>query len=393
MAVQTGQRTTGNVASSQRKIDMHKEILLLEPDAAPLTVFTKQIQGGGRRNRAQDPLFSWHNDELESRFDAVNNGAGYADNATSIVVDTGTLFAEEDLVKVPRTGEVISVTSISTNTLTVERGIGASTAAALVDNDPLLIIGTAAQEGDTSQAARSEDPTKVDNYTQIFKTSVEESGSMLSSANESSPHDWRHQQNKQGIEHKKDIEEAFLFGSPGTRTGADGKPRRSTGGLLHYASQNNQDAGGATTEAEIETFLRAGFRYGSQKKVWFVSPLLLSVINGFAQSKIQTVSRDKSYGISLMEWVSGHGTVGLVKHNLLEGAVYGGYGILVDFDRGKVAYRYLHGEGAPGGPRDTRLYENRQANDLDGRKDEWITECGLQCGLPKTHAVLTGVTS
>jgi hypothetical protein len=374
---------------------MHKEILLLEPDAAPLTVFTKQIEGGGRRRKANDPLFSWHNDELEDRFDAVNNGAGYADNATDIVVDTSTLFAAEDLVKVPRTGEVLSVTSINTgtNTLTVVRGFGASTAAALVDNDPLLIIGTAAEEGDTSQAARSESPTKVDNYTQIFKTSIEASGSWISSANESSPHDWRHQQKKSGIEHKVDQEEAFLYGASGTTTGADGKPRRTTGGILEFATQNNQDAGGATTEAEIETFLRSGFRYGSQKKVLFASPLLVSVLNGFAQSKIQTVSRDKSYGIALMEWVSGHGTVGIVKHNLLEGAVYGGYGILIDFDRGQIAYRYLHGDGAPGGPRDTKLYENRQAPDRDGRLDEWITECGLQFGLPKAHAVLTGVTS
>ena len=387
MAVATGQRTTGNVASSQRVIDMHKKILLLEPDAAPLL----QISKSANRMRANDPKFSWHNDQAEQRFDAINNGAGYADNATSLVVDTGTAFAPEDIVYVPRTGEVISVTSISVNTLTVTRGQGSSTAAALVDNDPLLIIGTAAEEGDTSQAARSENPTKVDNYTQIFKTSVQLSGSLLSSANESNPHDWAHQQQKQGIEHKKDIEYAFMLGSPGTTTGGSGLPRRYTGGILHYASVNRTDAGGTLTEVEVETWLRQILRYNSNVTV-FVSPLVLSVLNAFAASKLQTSVGANTYGVHVQNWVSGHGEIKLVKHNLLEGAVLGGYAIAVDFKGGAVAYRYLDGQGAPGGSRDTKLYANRQAPDLDGRLDEWITECGLQAGLPYRHGVLTGVT-
>ncbi len=192
MAIATGQRTTGNIASSQRKIDMHKEILLLEPDAGPLVQISKSMS----RNRASDPLFSWHNDAAEQRFDAVNNGAGYNSSATSIVVDTGTAFAKHFLVYVPRTGELMQVDSVSTNTLTVDRGVGGSTAAALVDDDPLLIVGVAGEEGDASEAPRSENPTKVDNYTQIFKTSVQASATLLSSANESNPHDWRHQQKK-----------------------------------------------------------------------------------------------------------------------------------------------------------------------------------------------------
>lgn len=389
MAVITTARRTDNVLASQRVLDVAKDISLLEPEAGPFLTISKQLAS----RRTRDPLFSWHNDELEGRWDAVNNGAGYADNATSIVVDDGTLFAAEDLVKVPRTGEVLSVTSISTNTLTVERSVGAIAAAALVDNDPLLIIGTAAEEYDTSQAPRSENPEKVDNYTQIFKTSVAASGTWLSSDNETSPHDWRHQQKKQMIEHKKDIELALLTGSPGTQTGADGGPRRSTGGLLYYYTENNVNAGGALTEAEVETFIRTVMRYGSRKKTLFCSPLVISVLNAFALGKVQTSTGATDYGVKVMNWVSAHGEVKLVSHWLLEGAVYGGYAIAVDFGASKTAYRYLHGTDAPGGSRDTKVYENRQAPDRDGRLDEIITECGLQAGLPKTGGVLYGVTS
>lgn len=387
----TSQRTTGNVLSSQRTIDLANPILLLEPDAAPITVILKQVQNMGRRIAAKDPKFSWHVDQLETRFDAVNNGVGYADNATSIVVDNGTLFAAEDLVRVPRTGEVMSVTSISTNTLTVVRAFGSSTAAALVDNDPLYIIGTAAEEGDTAQPPRSENPTKYDNYTQIFKHTVAASATWLSSSNESSPHDWPHQVRKQMIEHLKDIEGSFLFGSPGTTTGADGGPRRVNGGFLHYYTANNQAAGGTLDEAEWETFIRTITRYGSKKKVVFVSRLVASVLNNYAVGKMQTVTNQSTYGVNVTEFLSPHGSVKIVVHDMLEGATWGGYALAVDFAQGNVAYRYLDGDG-PGPARDTKVYPDRAENDRDGDKEEIISEVGLQPGEPRTGGLLTGVT-
>jgi hypothetical protein len=56
----------------------------------------------------------------------------------------------------------------------------------------------------------------------------------------------------------------------------------------------------------------------------------------------------------------------------------------------QTAYRFLAGEGEN---RDTKVLPNRQANDLDGRKEEILTEVTLQFGTEKAHAVLSGVTS
>lgn len=387
MAVATGQRTTGNVLSSQRTIDISDDVFLLEADVTPLLVISRMAT----KAKTSDPLFSWLNDAGETRFDAVNNGAGYADNATSVVVDTGTLFAADDVVFVPRTGELISVTSISTNTLTVVRGVAGSTAAALVDNDPLLIIGTAAEEGSRSPEPRSDNPTKVDNYTQIFKTTVEASGTWGSSANVTSEHDWNLQRRKQANEHKKDIEYAFLFGKPATATGANGKPRRFTGGIKHYLDQNTQDAGGTLTEAEWETWMRSGFRYGTGTKTVIASPLVISVLNAYALGKYQVVNdKATTYGVNVMNLVSAHGSVNLVEHKLLEGAVYGGYAFMLDTKGAGLKYRYL--DGGPFGSRDTKLLTNRQESDRDGRRDEWISEVGLQVGHAKHHAVLYNVT-
>ena len=388
MAVVSGQRRTEGIASSQRVIDISKLILLLEPDYAPLTTILGSLDG--RKRKCSDPEFSWHEDELEARFDAVNNGGGYNSSATSIVVDNGDLFAAQDLVEVPRTGEILYVSSVSTNTLTVVRSFGAAAAAAVNDDEPLLIIGTAAKEGDTSLSARTYNPTKVTNYTQIFKNSVEASGTLLSSSNESSPHDWNHQTKKVGIEHRKDIEYAFLTGSAGEET-VSSNTVRTTGGVLEFATANNQGMGGTMTEAEFQQFCRNGFRYGGKTKTFFVSPLVLDVINNYSISKLQTTVGQTQYGVKVTQIVSAQGNVTLVKHNLLEGATYGGYGILVDFSDESVAYRFLNGDG-PGASRDTSLLQNRQENDRDGRKDEYLSEVGLQFGLPDRHAVATGIT-
>jgi hypothetical protein len=193
------------------------------------------------------------------------------------------------------------------------------------------------------------------------------------------------------IEHLKDIEGAFLFGSPGTSTGADGGPRRSTGGFLHYYTSNNQAAGGTLDEAEWETFIRTITRYGTKKKVLFVSRLVASVLNNYAVGKLQTVVGSTTYGVNVSEFQSPHGSVKIVVHDMLEGATWGGYALAVDFSGSSTKYRYLNGNG-PGGARDTHVRPNIEENDRDGKKDEILTECGLQAGLPSTGGVLTGVT-
>jgi hypothetical protein len=387
MATFTGQRHSGNIAPSQRVIDMDKSIHLLEPSAAPLTVFLNRLS---KKSPASDSTFKWHEDELETRFDAVNNGGGYNSSAGTITVDTSSVFPAQSLVRVTRTGEILYVSDVSGDDLEVERGFGDSSAAAINDDDELFLIGYAAREGDTSVEPRSANPVPRTNYTQIFKRTVEQSGTLLSSSNESNPHDWPYQLKKAGIEHQKDKEHAFLFGSPGEET-VDGKPVRTTGGVLHYATSNNQDAGGTWTEAENETFMRTVFRHGSSSKVLFASPLLVSVINNYSLSKVQTSVGDTIYGVKVMSYVSAHGELKIVKHNLLEGAVWGGYGIVVDFGDDALKYRYLNGSG-PGGSRDTKLLTDREENDRDGKRSEYLTEAGLQVGNSERHGVITGVT-
>jgi hypothetical protein len=378
-ALVTGQRATNTIEQQQRRIDMASEILMLEPDQSPLTVITKNIS----KVRTKNPKFSWMEDELEPRFDQINNGAGYASGATSIVVDNGAFFRVQHVVYVPRTGESMLVTAVATNTLTVVRGVG-STAQALLDNDEVLITSTAQPEGDASLVARSRNPVPVFNYTQIFREPWDETETTLHSEFEGED-DWDHQALKHGIEHAKNIEYALMVGHPSEDTTANA--RRTTGGFKHFVVTNATDAGGVFTETELFAALRPSFRYGAKEKWGLASQLSVDVMNGFPRGKLEIRQTEKTFGLRVMQYISPHGTLNLVTHYLLEGSTLGGQIWILDTD--VVKYRFLQNKR---GSRDTHIRTEIQNNDVDGRKDEYLTESGLQFGLEKRHGYIFGIT-
>ena len=96
---------------------------------------------------------------------------------------------------------------------------------------------------------------------------------------------------------------------------------------------------------------------------------------------------DQTYGIQIYQYLSPHGEVNLIGHDMFAGSVgtggkWGGYGYLIDLDN--VFYRPLQN-------RDTRLKMNIQAADQDGEKDEYITEAGLMVIQEQTHGIIKGI--
>lgn len=183
-----------------------------------------------------------------------------------------------------------------------------------------------------------------------------------------------------GLEHRLDIERIILFGEKKEDT-ID--KRHTTEGILSRITTNAYDANGVLTESEFETnFCEPLFRYGSSQKLLVASSRLLSVINQFAAGKLQVVPKEQTYGVRLTRYISAHGDLLIVKSNVLEKG-YAGYGFGLDMEN--IKYRPLQ-------TRDTKLRTNIQANDLDGWKDEYLTEFGVEVRLEKTHGVIYGVT-
>jgi hypothetical protein len=132
-----------------------------------------------------DPLYAatstryeWLEDELLPNTDAINQ-PGLSDAATtttSVTVSHGERFRIGDLVQSAGSHEVLLVTAVAANVLTIVRGYGASARQQLSNGLVLSILGNAALEGADAGAARFSIRTRKSNYTQIFSAAVQVSG-------------------------------------------------------------------------------------------------------------------------------------------------------------------------------------------------------------------------
>ncbi len=377
VTIVSGTRATDSIEQTRRKMDVPDEIFLLQPDAAPLV----QILTSAKKKQATNPEFSWFEDDLLPQSDTLNGTCSTATHTTLTMDNTGYFFAG-DVIKVESTGEVMLCSTTSGLLLVVTRGWGETTATDISDGSYFLKLGNANEEGSGSPVLRSTTVSKAYNYCQIFKTpfgvTETENASDLYGGG-----DLNHLRLKKLIEHKVQIERALLFGERKEDTGGT-HPRRATRGINKFISSNISGVSTTLTEAAFETFLETGFNYGSTKKVLLASPKVVSAINYWARGKLNMYPKDKTYGISVMQDLSAHGEVMIIRHKLLTGTTYGGYAYLLDMNN--LFYRFLKG-------RDTKLERNIQDNDEDQERDQYITESGLELRLEQTHSTMTGVAT
>ncbi len=377
---------TGNIQSAQRIVDMDDIIHELDPNATALTALLMKLS----KKPAINPKFDQLTDEFRPLDDALDDVGGAAAGDLVWPVDNSSYFRPGDIVHVPKTKENVLVVSIATTDLTVVRAFGETTAAALIDDEPLKIIGNAFEEGAGKPAIRTTKKGTDFNYTEIFRepfgtTRTEENSATY--GNEG----LANLRKKHAIEHMLQIERAFWFGERKEDTGGS-HPKRTTRGVLRNllaagSGATTVDAAGTFSETEMETFMRNLFRYGSDTKFLFASRLAMSVISQFAQGKLQMFPEDQVYGIAITSYLSPHGMAKLITNNLFDGTgpdeEYGGW--MVGLDLADLTYRFLTNS-------DTKLYVNRQANDIDGVIDEYLTECGLQLNHPRFHGYVKGIT-
>lgn len=377
-----GTRGTGNISANVLEVDFSSEIVELDKDINPLVSLTMRA----KRERAKNPKFTWFEDEPETRHDRVNDATPPVAAATAVTVDNGLLFHPDDLVLVTRTSEVFRVVTRVANDLTViVRGIG-STAADFLDDDELIIIGSAAEEGAADKAAHTPNPGEVFNYTQIFRDPVDETDTARATENRVTPHDWDRARRLKAAEHKKDLERALMLGRPSLST-AGTHPRRTTGGFDYYATENITGVGGTMTEAEFVAAVDLPFRHGSKTKLAVSGRLPGNVAQSFARAKVQIEQSERTFGIRVVNVITQHGQISFLTHDLMIGDRLSGEIWIIDLPN--MGTKYL-ANGAL--DRSTRWKENIQAPGVDARKDELITEQGYVFGQPKTHGKVTGIT-
>lgn len=403
VASTSGNATRSSAVSSAEGrliVDAVDKIFLLEPNKHPLVSLMTNVgkvwdgkawQGSSlMKAGTTNPTFTWFEDVYGGRYAKV--AAAVTSSGTSMDVSgAGTssayIFTVGDIVKNARTGENVLVTAITdADTIAISRAFGTTLGAAMVGGDGLFIVGNVSEENSGARNSNQTRSTQQNNYTQIFKTSINVSGTEKA-AKLYGGYDLPYLRAKKGTEHALDIERAFWFSQKKSdTTGTQGHPRRSTGGILEFIESNNayvQNQGGALTAPDLNTFLREGFTYGNSTKMLFAGGVVLQAINEIARGQILTKTGDTSYGVKVSEWMTAFGTINIV-HNPLFVEDYAGYAFLLDMDC--FRYRYMDG-------RDTTLQTNVQAPDVDGEVDQYISEVGLERKQAARCALLKGVNS
>jgi len=381
---QTGIRGTKYSVGTEDSLirDVANRIALLQPDDAPLLAF---INGLKNKRVATNPKFEWFEDELIPN--VVTIAAAEASGSTSFLLTTGQgVRVKVDDILISNTGESLHVTAISTDTLTVTRSMGSIAATAYLILDEFVIVGTAMAEGANAPTSVWQGKVNKVNYIQIFRDIVELTVTQANSDSYGGD-DRTFQRMKKAMEHKRQIEQAFLFGD-GFEDTSGAQTRRGTEGLLSWITTNVTDAGGVVTEGTFEEFMRSVFQYHptvSAPEKWFLcSPILISAINFWAKNALQVTENVKTFGVRVTKYRSGHGDLNITRHWLLEDfKEFKQYGFVLDPEN--LKYRFLQNL-------DTKLHTDIQQKQEEVHRDEYRTHAGLMLQQERTHGILKGVT-
>lgn len=387
MAAITGLRGTGQFSADFRPTNYRELFTLLEPNGtAPLQALLAMAGS----ESTDDPKYNHFRDELPDRKLKVNEASGLNATATTITVDNSDdegFVVAGTLIYNTNTGEVMRATAdadTSNNQITVERNIS-GTSFTISDNDDLVIAGFADQEGGTSPTPVSFDPTTDFNYTQIFKTAVQISGTLKNTYLRTG--DKEQEQLTKALKlHMSDIERAMFFGRRFEKNGSTATPTRFTGGLLSQISSVYDAASGfasanTITEKEFDRLLIENlFAYGSSEKIAFCGPRVIANMMEIGKNRWQPTQVDNAYGVSFTRYTTFAGDLLVYMHPMFR-QVPNMDQTMVVLDMPNLKYRYLQG-------RDTQLLRDIQNNDFDGMKHMYMTECGLEMTQAKPHAIV-----
>lgn len=425
MAGFLGMRGTGDWATDERPKNWRQGILYLYPNGmAPLTAILSKM----KEMKVDDPQYHWWTKTLATQGGSVTGvytdavlSSAYVSGGTSgdtLYVKVAEAVADEFRVghqALLRDASHLDVDVNAKITAVVKNGASSYVAAKLLEDDDngastdlsdcdtILICGNINAEGAPIPDAIAYNPVKWYNYTQIFRTPLEITRTAMRTRLRTA--DAYKEAKRESLElHSIEMEKAFLYGIRSENTGANGKPERTTGGLIWAIKTNasgnvndfslNSDYSGQTWlqggEDWMDAMLEQIFRYGAMDKLAFVGSGALLGIQRLAKTygQIQLTPMTTSYGIKVVQWITPFGTVNMKTHPLFSFESTTRNAMLI-FEPMMLEYRYVDDTMFKPDP----AMKKAGFTAYDGTKEEWLTECGLEFHHPTKFGFLTGLNT
>lgn len=392
-----GLRGTGDWATDERPKNFREMILWRNPNGdAPLTAMLAKMKS----ESVDDSEFNWWEEEnnvIRVQMDAT--GASATSTAFGLV-SGGLQLVKGDLILVEKTedtgytNELVLVTVVTNDTsITVIRGAAGTTAAATGASAFLTKIGNVFAEGTNSPDVSNRNPTKVNNFAQIFKTAYELTRTAEKTRTRTGD-PLKNDKKRKMFDHSVAMEKAFIWGKKFEDTGTNSKPRRFTGGIREFITTNVTIF---TTTPTEDTFLDAVYKVfdyetegtaAGNERIILAGNGALNALNRLARDSSSTrVNFDKVirvWGMQLQRMLIPQGTFFIRTHPLFN--THGRFqNSIFVINPSSLIYRYVQG-------RDTTPQDNIQAPDADTHKGQWLTEAGLEMRHEKTMAYLGNFT-
>ncbi len=422
-----GMRGTGDWTEGQRPKSWRQQILYLYPNGmTPLTAMLSMMGS----EKVPDAEFYWWTQVQNAVGGAVSGVYTLPDLSVSyttggvkgdvVYVTVATTLAnriraghqillrDESDYRVDVVGKVTSLTRGSeTSVLAVKllEDDDNSPDNDLSDCDNFKIIGNINPEGGEMPDAISLNPTKIYNYTQIFRTPLSMTRTALRTKLRTP--EQRQKAKAEALEmHSWEQELAFLWGVKTEETGDNGQPERSTLGAVNfireYAATNcddytlNADFTGDAWTAGGETWFNEMMekvaRYGSGEKIALCGSGAMLGINALADAgAVTNISPgQKDYGLQITRYMTPFMTLNLKTHPLMSSDPVT-RNMMIILEPRELKFMYID---------DTTFYGESDSKDhpfgygqrrIDGINEEFLTEAGLEFGMPQKCGILNGV--
>lgn len=282
--------------------------------------------------------FEWQNDYLNS--DIVTSSAAYAVGVTTIVANTGEGNRVTQYALLQNGGEVIQVTAVAGDSLTVVRGYDGTTAEAITLNGELKVIARPRPEGeDTLRKNEINDRLVSFNYSQILTRYAEVSRTRQATNVYGVDDELDYQVNLRLQEMIREANNSLIYGRK--YAGTSSMPRTS-GGLFAYATEQGayvKDFGGsAEVNAKgLNDAVETVFTRGGSVNTVLCGSNIARQITKLGGSTIQTQRTDDQAGYRILSFVSDL-PGGAITNVVVDLNMPKDRALLLDIDKVKVRY-------------------------------------------------------
>ena len=372
-----GQQKSGQQSDTLvRYVD--PKVFFAQANIAPVVTVLQALK---RQQFAPTIKPEWVEEDMGTPTTTLAGGINDSATTVNVAAGTGEMFLANSIIQIG--SEQMLVTARSTDALTVVRNFGTAGADAHTENDVIIYLGSAFEEGSGSGNGIRQKSGVVDNYHQIFKTPVEASRTEQRIRRyERMNENWMSKAKKTAFRyHMEAKERAFIAGQKKYDTSAE---RRTCSGILDYLT-TREDMSSTFTKAKFEAFIEEVMRNGGNNYYLFGTGKFMRTFNTevLGNSQMNITPETKKFGLNVQEYHSVFGNLTLVYHRVMHqilSELYGGCAMLLDMDL--ITEYYL----------DKDQYQtNIQDNDTDGRKDQFLAECCPGVANPSNHGFLWGV--